>query len=88
MAERRFLPDPAAGSVSEDGLPEGGGQSGGFCGSGRRAGSVSQFFRSSRNSAARKAAPPTMIPAAMIAASQPWEFFLGRWAIWGRSLVQ
>lgn len=52
---------------------------------------MSQFFRSRRNSAARKAAPLTMIPAAMIAASQPEEFFLRRGAACpagGRSRVQ
>jgi len=49
---------------------------------------VSQFFRSRRNSAARKAAPLTMIPAAVIAASQAWEFFLGGCSIGGRSRLQ
>jgi len=50
---------------------------------------VSQFFRSRRNSTARKAAPLTMMPAAVIAASQPWEFFLWwRCATGGRSRVQ
>jgi len=49
---------------------------------------VSQFFRSRRNSAARKAAVLTMMPAAVIAASQAWEFFLRGRATGGRSRLQ
>jgi len=50
---------------------------------------VSQFFRSRRNSAARKVAPLTMMPATVIAASQAWEFFLrGGAATGGRSRLQ
>src|SRR3989338_8432295 len=86
---KTFQPDPVAGGVAGDGtLPGRVGQSGGFCDSGGRVGSVSQFFRSRRNSAARKAAVLTMMPAAVIAASQAWEVFLRGCAIGGRSRLQ